>query len=176
MSNFQYVKRCGMMSVVSRTVMKKQGVGFMLQVKVIMDQLTSFILCFCTSFGMPRVPRGPRGYFRSEPCTGGESMSAPRVSCFLAHTTQRRAQGWTGGKPLITPFVTTFCASFPLKFGWSKVGKCSPGLIFRDLLHFLYTWYFAQIYSWNNVCNTGYLYILKYNMVYNKKLYVFHRL
>jgi len=28
--------------------------------------------------------RGPRGCFRSECCTGGESMTAPRVNCFLA--------------------------------------------------------------------------------------------
>jgi len=42
--------------------------------------------------------RGPRSYFRSECCTGGESMAAPRVNCFLAPIHQRRAQGWTGRK------------------------------------------------------------------------------
>jgi len=28
--------------------------------------------------------RGPRGYFRSECCTGGESVAAPRVKLYLA--------------------------------------------------------------------------------------------
>ena len=40
----------------------------------------------------------PRGYFRSECCTGGESLAAPRVNFILAPAHQRRARGWTGRK------------------------------------------------------------------------------
>ena len=42
--------------------------------------------------------RGPRGCFRSECYTGSESVAAPRVSCLLAPTHQRRAPGWTRHK------------------------------------------------------------------------------
>ena len=35
--------------------------------------------------------RGPRGYFRSECCIGGESVAAQRVNCFLAPIHQRPA-------------------------------------------------------------------------------------
>jgi len=39
--------------------------------------------------------RGPRYFFHTECCTGGDSMGAPRVSRFLAPTHPRRARGWT---------------------------------------------------------------------------------
>jgi len=42
--------------------------------------------------------RGPRGYFRSECCTGGESMAVPRENCSLTPIHQRRARGRTGRK------------------------------------------------------------------------------
>jgi len=68
----------------------------------------SFILGFCTPFGVSRVVfgapisaclhRGPHVCFRSECCTDVESMAAQRMNCFLAPDHQRRARSWTSHK------------------------------------------------------------------------------
>jgi len=42
--------------------------------------------------------RGPRGFFRSECCTGGKTMPAPCVNRSIAPTNQRQVRGRTGRK------------------------------------------------------------------------------
>jgi len=54
----------------------------------------------CTTFKVSHIFAcmhcGPRGYFRSECWTGGESMAGPPVNCLLVLSEQHRARGWTG--------------------------------------------------------------------------------
>jgi len=59
------------------------------------------------------------GCFRSECCTGGEPMAAPRVNRFLAPIHQRRARGWTGGKHCFSQlrYNPTGNRTLPSRFG-----------------------------------------------------------
>ena len=78
------------------------------------------------------------GCFRSECCTGGEPMAAPRVNRFLAPIHQRRARGWTGGKHCFSQlrYNPTGNRTLPSRFGRTlptRFGRTLPTRFGRTL-------------------------------------------
>jgi len=69
------------------------------------------------------LSRGPRGCFRSECCTGGESVVvAPPVNRSLALTHESRAPGWTGRKYRFSDL--RYDSSPTCQFWWRVLNHC----------------------------------------------------
>ena len=76
--------------------------------------------------------RGPRGYFRSKCCIGGESVAAQRVNCFLAPIHQHRATRLYSPEALLQVFGIGFeTRAQPSVAFTGGVEECLPAITNR---------------------------------------------